>query len=95
MVTEGVSTAIVAGLAGNPAMLLLAIVLVGIGFLGYKFIGAFQMHSASLADNVKRMADDFEKVREDIHDLKRDIAVIAERVGTHEVRISQLERKVD
>lgn len=96
-VESSVYTALIAGFTGNPALLLLAIVLIGIGFLAYKLIGrflvSFSLHSEKMSASMESMAKDFNNVKEDIHDLKRDIAVIAEKVSAHEVRINRLEDK--
>ena len=92
VVGDSVYTALINGFASNPAMLLLAVVLVGLGFLAYKFSLRFLDANDKVAESIEKISETLEAVREDVHDLKKDIAVIAERVSAHEVRINRLER---
>lgn len=70
MVSDSVFTTLINALAGNPAFLLLAVVLVGVGFLAYKAIGLLEGHVQAALSSVEKMGDSLKAIQDDIHELK-------------------------
>lgn len=92
---DGTWTALINALGTNPALLLLALVLAAGTYISYKlinkFLDGFLDNSKKMADSVEKMANDFSSMKDDVHELKKDMAVIAERVSGHEIRLNRLE----
>lgn len=91
--TPSTYEAIIAALGSNPALLLLALVLLGFGFLLHRFIPLFFKPFNDIADSMKTVAEDIGDMKKDLGTLQKDIAVITEKVLYHETRISRLEDK--
>lgn len=56
--------------ASNPSNLMLAMVLFGMGFLAYKFVGAFEAHGTAVAATLEKISDSLKSGAEDLKELK-------------------------
>lgn len=65
--------------------------LVGLSLLCISGIGAYLVYELSkLRETV---SNKFDELRKDVQDLNKNVALIVQRVDTHETRIGSLEKK--
>lgn len=92
----GVMQAIFSALATNPSLLLLAIVLIGIGYLmiraGTVLGDIFQKHMSSLAQQISGMAKNLQAMADDLAKLSQAFEV---HVVKTEYRIDTIEKRID
>ncbi len=78
-------------LGTNPALLLLALVLLGVGFLVHRLIPLIFKPFNDIAASMQKMSEDTGEMKAHLAILQKDITVLVERVTYHETRIKRLE----
>lgn len=93
---EAVLSSIVTALAGNPAFLLLAIVLVGTGLLFWKIsmeiLRMFRKHLTEIENKFDQATMSVQKMADDLNGLKNTLEKFSSNA---EVRFEYIERRVD
>lgn len=70
MVSDSVLGKLIDAFATNPSTLMLAMVLFGVGFIGYRLAVAFGKNLEQLVVTLNKMSDSLAAIREDTHELK-------------------------
>lgn len=78
-------------LGTNPALLLLALVLLGFGFLIHRFLPLLFKPFNDIAASMQKMSEDTGEMKAHLAILQKDITVIVEKLSYHDTRIKRLE----
>jgi hypothetical protein len=76
MPSDNVITTLIKAFAGEPNTLLLAMVLFGIGFMAYRFVGKFTEHGDNVVKSLESMSETLKDLQSDAKELK---VILSER----------------
>lgn len=70
VVSDSVWVTLITAFAKDPSMLMLACVLFGLGFLGYRFVNKFGEHGDAVAKSLESMNQSLLSLKEDSKEIK-------------------------